>query len=198
MLAFHTSHFIWIQKKQYRDDQRPYSPHWLLGALLSKPRLRGYRTDNRSSLCDGSWAEPRVIPQTSGPSSTQQVFSTCVDEGVCLVMITCTEGVVMLCTGIILRMILWVSPGLEQTCVNGPRIICRWVCWANWFSLRSSEWKSRISAGTHSSFHRCSCSLVNKMEGTNYICLFAVFFKPLRANKMVQGHRIYCSGTSGH
>ena len=53
MLAFHTSHFIWIQKKQYRDDQRPYSPHWLLGALLSKPRLRGYRTDNRSSLCDG-------------------------------------------------------------------------------------------------------------------------------------------------
>lgn len=28
-----------------------------------------------------SWVEPRVSPQTSRPSGTQQVLSTCVDEG---------------------------------------------------------------------------------------------------------------------
>ena len=98
MLVFHTSHFIWNQKKQDRDGQRPYSPHWILGALLSKPRLRGERPDNRSSLCDGELGWPKSQPQTSRPSGTQQVFSTCVDEGVHIVKITCTGGVVLLCT----------------------------------------------------------------------------------------------------
>lgn len=47
--------------------------------------------------------------------------------------------------------ILWViqvSPGLEHTCTEEPRITCRRSCWAGWLSLKPAERKSRISAGT--------------------------------------------------
>ena len=184
MLVFHMSHFIWNQKKQDRDGQRPYSPHWILGALLSKPRLRRYRPDNRSSLCDGELGWPKSQPQTSRPSGTQQVFSTCVDEGVHIVKITCTEGVVLLCT--------WDYSEDDSSSSSRSRAnMCRWaqnhlqMGLLSWLVSSQVIWMEVKDFCRNPFFYRCSCSLVSKLEGTSYICLFAgfLFFKALKSKQ---------------
>lgn len=88
-----------------------------------------------------------------------------------------------------------VSLGLEHSCAEEPRIICRRGGRAGWLSLKPSERKSRISAGT------CLPQVLlqhRKQDGRDKLHLSVCNKKkPLRTDKMVQRHHICRSGTSG-
>lgn len=89
-----------------------------------------------------------------------------------------------------------VSPGLEHLCAEEPSIFCRRCGRAGWLSLKPSERKSRISAGT------CLPQVLlryRKQDGRDKLHLSVCNKKkkPLRTDKMVQRHHICHSGTSG-